>query len=69
MLIWMLQSSKCSKIRVAQHWGRRRAYLSENKGVKSECKNLEEIQEKWLLFQRFVTSIVASRDSAFNSNL
>ena len=25
MLIWVLQSSHCSKIRVAQHWGRRGA--------------------------------------------
>ena len=35
--------------------------LSENKGVKSDCKkiNLEKIQDKWLLFQWFVTSIVA----------
>ena len=33
-----LQSFQCSKIRSAQHWGRRVAYLSENKGVKHECK-------------------------------
>ena len=38
MLICVLQSSQCSKIRVAQHWWRRGAHLSENKGVKSECK-------------------------------
>ena len=37
-----LQSSQCSKIRVAQHWGRIGAHLSENKGVKSECKKLWE---------------------------
>ena len=37
-----LQSSQCSKIRVAQHWGRRGAHLSENKGVKSECKKFGE---------------------------
>ena len=37
-----LQSSQCSKIRVAQHWGRRGAQLIENKGVKSECKKFGE---------------------------
>ena len=37
-----LQSSQCSKIRVAQHWGRRGAHLSENKGVISECKKFGE---------------------------
>ena len=35
MLIWVLQSSQCSEIRVAQHWGRKGAHLSENRGVKS----------------------------------
>ena len=30
-----LHSFQCSKIRLAQHWGRRAAYLSKNKGVKS----------------------------------
>ena len=58
MLIWVLQSSQCSNVRVAQHWGRKGAHLSENKGGKSECKKFGEIQEKQLLFQRFVTSIV-----------
>ena len=42
MLISVLQSSQCSKIRVAQHWGRRGPHLSENKGVKSECKKSVE---------------------------
>ena len=42
MLIQILQSSQSSKIRVAQHWGRRGAHLSENKGVKSECKKFGE---------------------------
>ena len=37
MLVWVLQSSQCSKIHVA-NWGRRGAHLSENKGVKSECR-------------------------------
>ena len=37
-----LQSSQCSKIRVAQHWGRRGAHLIENKGVKSEFKKFGE---------------------------
>ena len=27
---------------MAQHWGRRGAHLSENKGVKSECKKSVE---------------------------
>ena len=42
MLIWDLQSSQCSKIRVAQHWERRRVHLIENKGVKSECMKFGE---------------------------
>ena len=42
MLIWVLQSSHGSKIRVAQHWGRRGANLSENEGVRSECKKFGE---------------------------
>ena len=37
-----LQSFQCSKIRSAQHWGRRGAHLSEDKGVKSECKKFGE---------------------------
>ena len=41
-LIWVLQSSQCSKIPVAQYWGRRGAHLSENKGIKSERKKFEE---------------------------
>ena len=56
MLIWVLQSSQCSKIRVAQHWERSGAHLRENEGVRSECK-----KDEWLLFQRFVTSIVGFR--------
>ena len=33
-------------MRMAQHWGRRGAHLSENKGVKNECKKIfEKIQE------------------------
>ena len=42
MLIWVLQSSHCFKIRVAQHWGRRGANLSENEDVRSECKKFGE---------------------------
>ena len=57
-----LQSFQCSKIRSAQHWGRRAAHLSENKGVKREGKKFED---KWLLFQRFVTSIVALHSHKF----
>ena len=37
-----LQSFQCSKIHLAQRWGRRGAHLSENKGVKSECKKFGE---------------------------
>ena len=40
MLIWVLQSSQCFQIRVAQHWGRRGAYLSEKKSAKTECKKV-----------------------------
>ena len=52
-----LQSFQCSKIRSAQHWERRAAHLSENKGVKGECKKFGENSRKMFLFQRFVTSI------------
>ena len=38
----VLQSSDWSKIRVAQHWGRRGANLSENEDVRSECKKFGE---------------------------
>ena len=37
-----LQSFQGSKIRSAQHWERRAAHLSENKGVKRECKKFGE---------------------------
>ena len=46
MLIWVLQSSQCSKVGVAQHWGRKGAHLSENKGGKSECKKFGENSRK-----------------------
>ena len=60
MLIWVfLQSSQCFKIRVAQHWGRRGAYLSEKKSAKIECKKVSRKFTKRCLFQRFVKSIVA----------
>ena len=52
-----LQSFQCSEIRSAQHWERRAAHLSENKGVKRECKKFGENSRQMLLFQRFVTSI------------
>ena len=41
VLIWVLQSSQCSKMSLAQHLGRRWALLSENKCVKSECKKFK----------------------------
>ena len=56
VLISVLQSSQCSKIHVAQHWGRRGAHLSKKKSAMIECK-------KQCLFQRFVMSIVASIQS------
>ena len=37
-----LQSFQYSKIHSVQHWGRRAAHLSENKGVKTECKKFGE---------------------------
>ena len=37
-----LQSFQYSKIRSVQHWGRRAAHLSENKGVNSECTKFGE---------------------------
>ena len=46
MLIWVLQSSQCSKVCVAQHWGRKGADLSENKGGKSEGKKFGENSRK-----------------------
>ena len=42
MLIWVLQSSHWSKIRVAQHWERTGANLSENEDFRSECKKFGE---------------------------
>ena len=42
MLIWVLQSSHCFKLRLAQHCGRRGANVSENEGVRSECKKFGE---------------------------
>ena len=42
MLIWVLQSSHWSKIRVAQHWGRRGANLSESEDVRSEYQKSGE---------------------------
>ena len=35
---------------MAQHWGRRGAHLSENKGVKSECKKSVENLRKMASF-------------------
>jgi len=46
MLIWVLQSSQCSKVYLAQHWGRKGAHLGENKGGKSECKKFGENSRK-----------------------
>ena len=40
MLIWVLQSSQCFKIRVAQHWEGRGAHLSEKQSAMSECKKV-----------------------------
>ena len=40
MLIWVSQWSLYFKIRVAQHWERSGAYLSEKKIAKIECKKV-----------------------------
>ena len=45
-------------VRVAQHWGRKGANWVRKKVRRVNVRNLEKIQEKQLLFQRFVTSIV-----------
>ena len=42
--------------------------MSENKGEKSECtKIFQKIREKRVLFQRFVTSIVASKSTILSA--
>ena len=58
-LIWVLQSSQCSKICMAQYWGRRGAHLSENKGVESECKN---VSRKFRSTQRQFSENICSED-------
>ena len=69
MLIWVLQSSQCSKIRVAQHWGRRGVFLSENKGEKSECtKFSKKLKKKGFVSTIiFVTGIVASKSTSLSA--
>ena len=67
-----LQSSQCSKIRVAQHWGRRGAHLSENKNVKSECKKFGEnsrqmasastIFDEYCSFEAWRLTIIGDRE-------
>ena len=45
---------------MAQHWGRRGAHLSENKGVKSECKKFREN-----LRQMASVSTICDEDSSY----
>ena len=60
MLIWVLRSFQCSKIRVALNIGEGEGHIwMKTKVWRVNVRNLEKIQEKRLLFQRFVTSIVA----------
>ena len=69
MLIWVLQSSQCSKIWVAQHWGRRGGRLNEDKSVKSECKKFSRKFKINRLFHRFVTSDVVSDHALFSGKI
>ena len=64
MLIWVCSHFNAPKYARSQHWGGRGAHLSENMRTRVwrvNVRNLEKIQDKWLLFQRFVTSIVGYR--------
>ena len=65
ILIWVLQPSQCSKICVAQHWGRGGSHLGESKTAKSEQEILEKIQEKRCLFHWFVRSNVVTDHARF----
>ena len=66
MLIWVLRSFQCSKIRVALNIGEGEGHIwVKTKVWRVNVRNLEKIQEKRLLFQRFVTSIVAPPRSHF----
>ena len=58
MLIWVSSHFSASKYARLNIGGKRAAHLSENKGVKRECKKFGENSGQMLLFQRFVTSIV-----------
>ena len=69
ILIWVLQPSQCSKICLAQHWGRGGAHLSENESAKSELEILEKIQEKQCLFHWFVMSIVVTDHELFSGKI
>ena len=53
--------SVLQNINVAQHWGRRGAHLSENKGVRSECKKCREN-----LRQMASVSTISDEDCRFN---
>ena len=46
MLIWVLQVSQCSKIGIAQHWGRRGAHLSEGKVWRVNVRNFQKINSR-----------------------
>ena len=51
---------------MAQHWGRRGAHLSDNEGVRSECKKSGENSRQMAPVSRFVMSIVFSRKTGNN---
>ena len=59
LLIWVSQWSQYFKIRVAQHWGGRRD-ISVKKPVWRVNWFFPKIRGKLCLFQRFVTSILAT---------
>ena len=58
MLIWVLQSSQCSKLHLAQHWGRRWHFWVRTNVWRVNVRNLRKNSLETVSFQRFVTSIV-----------
>ena len=65
MLIWVLQQFQCFKIHVAQHWRGRGHITVRTKVWAVNLRNFLKIQEKWCLFQRFLTRIVADDKAAY----
>ena len=68
MLIWVLQSSHCFKIRLAQHCGRRGANISENEGVRSECKKFEENSRQMAPVSTICDEYCSSDKCAFSNS-